>query len=118
MHKFMSQETIDKESIPQHTGYYTREESALEKDIRELAFGKAIKFKCGCSGDMKGLQSDCHQAAARLRKAGVKISLRTQTEEKPLTLARQKQYDNSSDRGLFKRTCYLYIWKEPESEED
>lgn len=115
MNKFVSQEIIAKESIPQHI-YYTPEESALVKDIRELAFGKAIKFKCGCWGDMKGLQTACHQAAARLRKAGVKISLRTQTEEKPLTPARQKKYDSSSSRGLFKRICYLYIWKEPEEE--
>ena len=117
MHEYLSQETIDKESIPQPM-YYTREESALVKDIRDLAVDKAIKFKCKNWGDMKGLQMDCHIAAARLRKAGVKISLRTQTEEKPLTPARQKNCDSSSSPGLFKRICYLYIWKEPEPEED
>jgi hypothetical protein len=112
MHEFVSQEIINKDSIPRADDYKP-EESALLKEIRDLAFDKAIKYKCKCFADAKGLRTDCHQAAARLRRMGTAISLGTQIEEKPLTTAQQNKYDATPHKGIFRRLCYLYIWKEP-----
>lgn len=105
-------EEIDKKSIPEPE-YSGSPPPPLSEAIRHLHLNKALKFKCKNWASAKSLQSAAHQAAAYIRRTHrIAISLRTQVSEKKLTPSQQKRYDACNSPGTFKRTVYLYVWKE------
>lgn len=106
----MDYEVIYKEQIPPDEPVVT-DRAILYDLFKSSPFDKAICIKCFSGADRQDKKAMVSAISTRLRKEE-KFRLVTRTKDEPLTPKRQAAYDRSQRKGLFRRVCYLYVWKE------
>ena len=104
-------EIIPKESIPEPERIATIVEQLYDL-LKDLPPDKALHLKCTSFSEAKDKQSRVHQTGTRLRKSEPELSIRTSIYEEKLSPLREAAYERSKNRGDFKRSCHLYVWKE------